>query len=242
MKHLYEKNEMAFAIVWIVVYVVSMSVGDSLCERIGVEKSVTTLVLLVMSVFLFFWIRGNHLQERYGLCGSKKTLPEVWFYLPLLADLVLQLAYGLDRGRLAGAALPFVSMLLVGFAEEVIFRGFLFRAMERDGIHSAVVVSALTFGVGHVVNLLNGSGQGLALTLLQIVFACFFGLCMVLLFCYGGSLWPCILVHGLHNALGTIAPDSGYSVSGLIVPAAQMLLMAVYALWLWSRLKEEGRL
>ena len=62
--------------------------------------------------------------------------------------------------------LTIVSMLLVGFIEEIIFRGFLFKAMAKDGIVSAFIVSSLTFAIGHIVNLFNGAE--LLPTLLQI--------------------------------------------------------------------------
>ena len=49
-----------------------------------------------------------------------------------------------------------LSMLCVGFIEEIIFRGFLFKALCKDNIKQAIAISSITFGVGHIVNLLNG--------------------------------------------------------------------------------------
>lgn len=54
-------------------------------------------------------------------------------------------------------ALYVLSMLCVGFIEELIFRGFLFKAMAKDGIKSAIIVSSITFGLGHIINLVNGA-------------------------------------------------------------------------------------
>ena len=49
------------------------------------------------------------------------------------------------------------SMILVGFVEEMIFRGFLFRALlGEDKPVVAIIVSAVTFGIGHIVNLFTG--------------------------------------------------------------------------------------
>ena len=59
----------------------------------------------------------------------------------------------------SGAGLIFAvcSMALVGFAEELIFRGFLFKAMLKDGKPIvAIIVSSVTFGMGHIINLLTG--------------------------------------------------------------------------------------
>ena len=62
-------------------------------------------------------------------------------------------------------------MLCVGFLEEVIFRGLLFQAIAKDNIKSAVIISSVTFGIGHIINLFNGSGMDLVNNLCQIVFA-----------------------------------------------------------------------
>ena len=58
----------------------------------------------------------------------------------------------------AETALYVVSMLCVGFLEEVIFRGFLFKALCRTSVKQAVVISSVTFGIGHIVNLLERAG------------------------------------------------------------------------------------
>ncbi len=60
-------------------------------------------------------------------------------------------------------------MVNVGFIEEIIFRGFLFRMMAQTNIKKAIIISAFTFGIGHIINLLNG--VELIPTLLQICYA-----------------------------------------------------------------------
>ena len=60
-------------------------------------------------------------------------------------------------------------MINVGFIEEIIFRGFLFKMMEKDNIKTAIIVSSLTFGIGHIVNLLNGAD--FISTVIQIFYA-----------------------------------------------------------------------
>ncbi|MBD5536303.1 MAG: CPBP family intramembrane metalloprotease [Lachnospiraceae bacterium] len=62
-------------------------------------------------------------------------------------------------------------MPCVGFIEEVIFRGFLFKALAENNVKSAVIISSVTFGLGHLVNLFNGSGMDLINNLCQICFA-----------------------------------------------------------------------
>ena len=60
-------------------------------------------------------------------------------------------------------------MINIGFLEEIIFRGFLFKMLEKDNVKTAIIVSSITFGMGHIVNLLNGAD--LVPTLLQVCYA-----------------------------------------------------------------------
>ena len=94
---------------------------------------------------------------------------------------------------------------------EVIFRGLLFRAMEKDDLKKAIIVSSLTFGIGHIVNLFNGSGKDPASNVIQIVFAVLVGFVLVLIFYYGKSLVPCIIFHSANNALKVFETDGGFS-------------------------------
>ena len=57
-------------------------------------------------------------------------------------------------------------MLCVGFSEEAIS-----TAIAKDNIKSAVIISSVTFGIGHIINLFNGSGMDLVNNLCRIVFA-----------------------------------------------------------------------
>ena len=141
----------------------------------------------------------------------------------------------------AETACRIACMLCVGFLEEVIFRGFLFKTIARDNIKSAVIISSVTFGIGHIINLFNGSGMNLVNTLCQIVFAVAVGFLLVTAFYRGGSLIPCILVHSAINMLGTFANDAGLAVQmQLLHIAALILITAAYTLILMRTLPEQG--
>ena len=209
MTKLYRKSEITFAILWIVAYVVLSSLADQLSESIGIVKSVTAAVHLAMSLILFFWIRKNGLSGKYGLCRPRVPAGRFLYYLPLVVIASASLWSGIVRRfDPAGTACFVISMCCVGFLEELIFRGLLFRAMEKDSLKTAIVVSAVTFGFGHIVNLFNGSGRSLPATLFQIAFAVLVGFVLVLIFCRGGSLIPCILFHSVNNSLSAFEAES----------------------------------
>ena len=52
MKKLYQKDEVWFAVLWIGLYVVGFSLGDGLSEKLGMPKSLTCAVGLVLSAVL----------------------------------------------------------------------------------------------------------------------------------------------------------------------------------------------
>ena len=57
LKKLYDESKIWFAVVWIVAYCVLMSAGDALSEMVGVDKSVTLAVGVMLSVVLLLFLR-----------------------------------------------------------------------------------------------------------------------------------------------------------------------------------------
>ena len=82
-------------------------------------------------------------------------------------------------------------MINVGFIEEILFRGFLFEAIEKESVKKAIIISTLTFGIGHIVNLFNG--QDTLNTIIQIIYALSLGYLFVMIFYKSNSLVPCII-------------------------------------------------
>ena len=200
MNQLYKKSEIGFAILWIVLYVVLTSLADSASTSLGTAKSLTAALHIVMTAVLWIWINKNGLREKYGFCRLKQPAWRFVFFLPLAVIASSALLSGAQMNSTALETTCYVvSMLCVGFLEEVIFRGLLFKAMAKENLKRAIIVSAVTFGIGHIVNLLNGKPLGD--TLLQIVFAVMIGFVMVIIFHRGGSLIPCVVFHGINNAL-----------------------------------------
>ena len=209
LKKLYDKSKIWFAITWIIAYCVLMSIGDSLSAMLNVEKSVTLAVGLVLSVGLWLFLKKNSLFAVYGLCRSQASSRSMLYYVPAFILLTANLWYGVDfQYGILETTLYILSMLCVGFLEEVIFRGLLFNAMREENFKAAVIVSSVTFGIGHIINLVNGSGAELIPNLLQVVYATSAGFLFVMMYCKTESLIGCILIHGIFNALSVIANES----------------------------------
>ncbi|WP_166417304.1 CPBP family intramembrane glutamic endopeptidase [Cochlodiniinecator piscidefendens] len=83
---------------------------------------------------------------------------------------------------------------LVGFSEELVFRGFALRAfLQRHKPWVACLVSAGLFSLLHAVNI--AGGQGIGATFLQLVFTFIFGLFTAPLALRLNNLWPLIVMH-----------------------------------------------
>ena len=228
MKKLYEKNELTFAIVWIAVYCVLQSLANPLNKAIGVAYAANAAFGVLQTVVLFAFIRKNDLQKRYGLCKSPVPACRFLYYVPLLILASGNLWNGVAVNyTLAETACRIVCMLCVGFLEEVIFRGFLFEAIAKDNIKSAIVISSVTFGIGHIINLFNGSGMDIINNLCQIIFAIAVGFLLVTIFYRGGSLLPCILVHAAINTLGTFANDANLTAEMHLLHLAVLIAVTV---------------
>lgn len=206
MEKLFKKDETLFAILWIVIYVIGFSNADIISETIGMPKAITACFGLVLSALLFIFIRKNLLFEYFGLCGFRGSLQDFLYFIPLVLISSVNLWNGLTlHYDIPTSILNVVSMCFVGFLEEVIFRGFLFKSMCRSNLRFAIIVSSLTFGMGHIVNLLLG--EPLFDTLLQLVYASAIGFCYTSIFLVGKSILPCIISHALVNSLSTFAVE-----------------------------------
>lgn len=231
-RKLYDKNELVFSLVLIGVYIVLFSTADALSESLGVLKSVTAAVGIISTVVLVAWIVKNGLVEKYGLAYVKFNFKQCLYFLPLALMVSVNFFGGVSlKYTLAETLFYIISMIAVGIIEELIFRGFLFKTLIKENVKTAILISSLTFGMGHIINLLNGAE--LFATLLQICYACAGGYLFTVIFYKTESLYPCIITHCLINALSVFADEYNQIVSALI-------LIAVSLAYAWFILKNNN--
>lgn len=237
MKKLFDRDETWFSVLWIAIYVIGCSVADQLSDAMGVEKSVTLVFTAVLTLVLGGFLRRHGLSRYYGLCAPTHPAGAMLFYLPLVAIATVNLWFGAQlRMPLTDTLCGVGTMLLVGFLEELLFRGLLFRAMAKSNPRVAVLVTSLLFGLGHIINLVNGSGADLLSSLCQVCYAAAIGFLFVTLLVLGGSIWPAVLTHSLLNALSVFANEAAAERYLIPVSIALCVISLGYALLLWKRL------
>ena len=197
MKKFYEKSAVWFSLMWLFIYVILTSVTDSVSADIGMEKCLTAPFHLILSVILTAVIARLGIAGKTGFAKPSGSMTRYLFFIPLIAVSTVNFWCGVTGDNLPFPAVIFycVSMVLAGFIEEVIFRGLLFGAMLKGcKPWIAVLVVSLTFGFGHIVNLIRGA-QDTFETVLQIFYACALGFMFTILVYKGKSLIPGILSH-----------------------------------------------
>lgn len=218
----FEKHEMLFCMLLIGVYLIV----NSACIRFFGD---TSWVGFVANTLLSACVIGLTVALKrtayYGLT-SLKNAKRYLYFIPLLAIASVNLWNGVNTEHTASEIVfHILTMVNIGFLEEIIFRGFLFKMMAKDHIKSAMLVSAVTFGMGHIINLLNGA-EWLP-TVLQIGYATAIGYLFVVIFHTSGSLIPCIVTHVLVNSLSVFNVENGWSL--YVAPAFLMVVPLTYA-------------
>ena len=120
---------------------------------------------------------------------------DLWYFVLPLLPAVINLIIGLEVSSLVRLAEFFVITLLIGFAEETIFRGLMLNTLKAHGVWRAAIITALLFGLSHALNVLGG--KSMAETAAQIFYAVAFGFAFAALVLKKGILWPLVIVHFL---------------------------------------------
>ena len=225
MKKLFEKHETLICMLLIILYII---INSYCIQNFGITDYRSTIINTVFSSALLAFIITLSGLSYYGL--TKVSNPKKYLYfIPLLVIISVNLWSGININNTPSEIIfHILTMFNIGFIEEIIFRGFLFKMLEKDNVKSAIAISSITFGIGHIVNLFNGAD--FIPTLMQIGYAISIGYLFVIIFHKSKSLIPCILAHALNNALSIFNIEN--TVSSYIAPVFLMIAPLCYAIYI----------
>jgi membrane protease YdiL (CAAX protease family) len=169
-------------------------------------------------------------------------LPVVWHGLDNMADLALGRSVfepgGFDAGKLAWGLLPVMLWVL---PEEIGWRGTLLVRLRPLGIHPAIILTAVVWYLWHPQFFLNDNPW-----LVKVVFLVnlvLLSYVMGWVFFQTRSIWPCVVIHALHNLLYGLGvfrtKDDASGIWGSIVFMGALLLVTT-VLWLLFRPRGSG--
>lgn len=231
MKKFYEKNETLISLGLIVIYLIT----NSYCmNNFGLEDARTLIANIILTVLIVMFVLLNKLGEYLGLTHFPKPKQYLYF-IPLVMLMSVNLIGGINiELSIIEIVIYMLSMVCVGFLEEIIFRGFLFQMMAKDNIKAAIIVTSITFGIGHIINLLNGAE--LIPTLLQICYAIATGYLFAVILVKSKSIWPQIITHSVVNALSVFNAENFITI--YISSVILIIVPLIYALYLNKNIKE----
>jgi membrane protease YdiL (CAAX protease family) len=209
-------------------------VADAVVIISKIPQSQLTLIFLADSVLAAVAVLLVHRKHWWRQIGFRKSIKGNKGYALCLIAFIPAAMNALSLSSFAGSAIsipPFKTiagyaglMLLVGFVEEVYFRGMMVQALKSKGVWKAVVTASFLFGGTHALNLVSGISSSNYVAL-QMVTTFSVGLVSSALLITTGMLWPLILAHFLTDFFAVL--ESG-SVGGTTVGVSDYVVAAVF--------------
>ena len=236
MQKLYQKSELAFSLIFIIIYVVGTSIADAVSIMIHIPKLITFIFLAIITCLIIRWLKKNSLLKKYGICKTDVKISRFLYFIPLVFLSSVNFWFGIKMNMPIHETVFYVlSMMCVGFLEEIVFRGFLFKAMAKNNLSSAIVVSSVTFGIGHIINLFNSNHAELIPNICQICEATAFGFLFVIIFHRGKTLLPCIISHSAINMMSAFSNTVAYTHKLTIIISIVLCITATVYMFILTK-------
>ncbi|MCH3972995.1 MAG: CPBP family intramembrane metalloprotease [Oscillospiraceae bacterium] len=230
-----KKSELFGVLGRILAYVIVISVFESIYASRGGQAWRIIPSAVILGLLLAGMAKGRDFERLGFAVHTPMPWRKALFLLPMIVVSTANLWHGaVLRYAPLDTVWYIIAMLCIGFIEEILFRGYLLQLLLKRSTRLAILISSLTFALGHIVNLANGAE--LVPTLLQLVYALAIGLMLSVFVVKTGHLLPCCLFHGVFNALAAFSKEAGQTVGYQIAVCAVISLLSVgYAVYLWRR-------
>lgn len=230
MSKFFAKHETLCLIFLIAGYVI---INSYCMQNFGYTSPIGFISDTIFSLVLLIIISKK--SKYYGLTKVENA-KEFLYFIPLIiiGSVHLWNGIGINNSK-SEIVFHILTMINVGFLEEIIFRGILYKSIEKDNKKLAIIISSVTFGIGHIVNLLNGAN--LIPTLIQICYATALGFLFVTIFNKSKSLIPCIITHIAINSLSIIGKDST-GILTYLIPIILIIISISYTIFINKNIKE----
>lgn len=192
-------KSLAVYVVWVAItlFVGQLLVGpdaslDDLVTQGLAWNLVLASALLVGAIIAFKWYDLRFVKPH-------SLLKVMWFPSLYLLAFAAGITF-LGWPPLSIVVLVALNTAFVGFSEETMFRGIIFRALEdRMAIWPAILLTSALFGAVHILNVFI-TGE-LAMAMIQAFAAGLSGIVFMAILIRTGSIWPAIIYHALWDCL-----------------------------------------
>lgn len=232
------KKEMFFSIVCVVIYFVLLISANILSNLIiKVPNSINALIEILFPVGIIVYLKKKKLLSYYGINSLKRlNYKNLLFLLPMIMISVTNCCFGIYiNDSWQQVFLISVAMLGVGFSEEILFRGFLMKALMNKSPKAAIWLLSTAFGIVHIVNLFGGAD--ILATILQVIYATFFALMCSMFFYKTNNIIPCMICHSITNITNTFLPDN-LSIEYQYIGCVAFIIPSAFYAWYLYRTKK----
>jgi len=195
--------------------------------QISIAYSLLSMLAIVLLVRFNWWkkVGFSTLGKRYDL----------QLYVVPLVVAFLSLPEGIKVSEFSTITIFALFTFLVGFTEETFFRGFILTTLRPIGAIGSVLISALLFGLPHLLNAIGGLWDPL-FTLVDTGAVIGIGVTFAALYIRTGTIWPLIGIHAFIDFTALIT-QGGLAVpaqpwEALILTALVGIILLAYGLYL----------
>ena len=202
------KRELVFSAILISVYFALVNSAIKLSSVINIPNSINALTGIVFLAGVIFYLKKKKLLSYYGINNLKELeCKNLLYCIPMIIVALSNLRYGIHFNY-SWLQIVLISLeaLGVGFAEEILFRGFLMKAVMNKSPTAAIITSSTVFGIIHIFNLIYGAD--IIATLAQVVYATALGLMFAMFFYKTNNIVPCIICHCIINMTNSFLPKN----------------------------------
>lgn len=234
MGRLQSNKPIMHALIWIFIYILFASVGSNLSVLIGTSSLLEFIILLILSIILLIYIVKNKWTSYYGINKVEASVAErCLYYLPLLIIVGVNIDTGFNTLLNLNEMINIIAiMLCVGFLEEIIFRGILYKAIrEKSSAKIAILISGITFGIGHIVNIFNG--YTMSLQIMQIILAISIGILLSLIFEYTHNIVPGMIFHFCFNVMASVVNQATFE-QRKVELVAIVIICIIYGVYIFK--------
>ncbi len=241
-------NAILLAVLYTAIIGVGMYLSFAKGYRYGDPRFVRVLVWveMVLVALSVFWAKRFWSWPELG-CGRGRRRELLWM-LPPFALLFAGWAKLIANFQMPAGypwLFPLIGLttLMVGFSEELVYRGVVLNAFRKLGsVLLAMLASAVAFSLLHSVNYFGGLPANAVVAQLKATFI--FGLFFAPLAVRIRALWPLVIFHWLYDFLliGGIATVSGPPVffSKYFQPLEYAMIVLLWAsIWFFPPAKNE---
>lgn len=232
------KKEIFYSIVWIIIYFMLVILANILSNTIiKIPNSINALVEIIFPISVIIFLKEKKLLSYYGINSLKRLeLKNLLYFVPMIIISLVNLRFGIYINYSWQLILLIsITMLGVGFSEEILFRGFLMKAIMNKNPKAAILLPSIIFGIIHITNLF--SGANIIMTILQVIYATFFALMCSMFFYKTNNLIPCMICHSITNITDVFLPNNLSIEDQCIGCIAFIIPSAFYAWYLYKTKK-----